>query len=60
MNMELKNKIWLECLNEVLGCHEDEHGMMPCDYGMPCESCMYNRDLDRLYRARLEEHGIEY
>lgn len=55
----MKNKIWLDCVKEVLHCSEDEFGMMPCDYGMPCDECTYNKDLERLYKARLREHGIE-
>lgn len=31
---------WCKYLEDVIGCHADEHGNRPCDYGAPCDTCM--------------------
>lgn len=52
---EQEQKIWTSVL-EDFGCHaEPVTGNRPCDFGVPCDRCLYDFDMRSEYERRLKE-----
>lgn len=47
--------LWIRMIGEYCHCYPDANGNMPCDNGVLCDTCVYDKDLQKAYREKLEE-----
>lgn len=53
-----KHQLWVEILDTI--CSADEFGNRPCDWGCPCDRCMYDWGANHRYATVLKNEGLDY